>query len=575
MLLHLPPAESASIANPSAFAKFSPCDDPINVTEPRPEAAAIRSKSLPTAEWIPVDVNVNLAEESEYGGMRLKVNPALLGWHYGWRSNKNTRFTRHCLRVFLFDGDRVVKVMESSGFLVYSGKGFVVPAPTDEKLEVPQGDVRLNAKRKSQRRRGLRSVNGEEDEAFVLDVAVFSKQKVDAELNLDGDLDLDLDLDLGLDLEVEVPSIRTLLERALKVGEEKGVEGKRGVVDGDQGELDELGLDFDEDTAVGLIESLLNDDTMCDLASLATGTEGQIAGLDPDGHGLELGLGLKTNNTSVDEIDGVVEAGGAEFELNRGLQLKRIKQIKETLLSESLTEELCAFLSDCSQGSLGQSLCDTLEREENALANPFVVDLARTLFRRFQRVITRRVEQDLFANGLIPECLLNGARGTQQSTVDAFHRMDETDALVYDEKDVPLLQRFLNLLCSYGRLPNLDKCIAETPEDSPFAIINKVWVETSNTLRAFFGEKLVELGFLKPTSGKLMMRLMSTRQIYCEASRFCVKGPPMLSFHGYIEMQADGEGHRLYEVSPLFNYVEVAGRSYVHTHEILSDGSYQ
>lgn len=460
--------------------------------------------------------------------VELEVNPDLLGWHYGWRSNKNTRLTRHCLRVFLFHAGAFTRLLQSSSFLVYSGKHFITPPPAPKRKAFENGDQPAD------------DLHHHSD-----GFALLSKKKLDPE---------------RVQVEPRVPSIRALLERALKVGEDVGGLGD----DGEMGnedldlEVDLAGMDVDEDGAIRLIESLLDDGIMNDLTSLATGEGSQGEGGD------EVRLGdLGTETEMEKEMP------------SRGVQMERIKQIRETLVSEALTEELCAFLQECSQGSLGQSLCESLEKEEDAMANRFVVDLTQSLFRRFQKIITGRVELDLFEQGLIPRCSLHAIRAAQPSSVAAFHDMDDQDALVYDEKDTRLLQRFLNLMYAYGRLPNLDKLIQETPREAPFAIVNKVWVETSGMLKPFFAEKMVELGFLKPTSGKLMVRLHSSKKTYVTQERLQEQGPPMLSFHGYIEMMADGQGHRLYEVSPLFGYVEVEGRSYVYAHELLADGSFQ
>ena len=61
------------------------------------ESIEVRSKNNPCSEWIRVAVSV-----PRDGQVLFKINPDLLGWHYDWRSNKNTRTRRHVLRLYVF-----------------------------------------------------------------------------------------------------------------------------------------------------------------------------------------------------------------------------------------------------------------------------------------------------------------------------------------------------------------------------------------------------------------------------------------------------------------------------------------
>lgn len=68
--------------------------------------------------------------------------------------------------------------------------------------------------------------------------------------------------------------------------------------------------------------------------------------------------------------------------------------------------------------------------------------------------------------------------------------------------------------------------------------------------------------------------LQLNKNIFATAEKVCEQGPPALSFHGYMEMLSDGMPHPIETVTPLFECAELSGRTYVFSHEILSDGSF-
>ena len=58
----------------------------------------VRSAANLCSPWIRVEVSW---QADDYA--LLSINPDLLGWHYGWKSNKHTRSMKHCLKLFIFD----------------------------------------------------------------------------------------------------------------------------------------------------------------------------------------------------------------------------------------------------------------------------------------------------------------------------------------------------------------------------------------------------------------------------------------------------------------------------------------
>lgn len=57
----------------------------------------LRGVHNPCGNWIPV-----VCERQADNGVSFIINPSLLGWHYGWKSNKNARKIKHVLRLLVF-----------------------------------------------------------------------------------------------------------------------------------------------------------------------------------------------------------------------------------------------------------------------------------------------------------------------------------------------------------------------------------------------------------------------------------------------------------------------------------------
>ena len=101
VVVTIPSSTVGSVQNICAYARFIPKETPTTVdilpAKELDEVTDVRSKNNPCCQWI----RVRFSSQGD-GNVVFTINPDLLGWHYGWRSNKNTRNTLHVLRLYVF-----------------------------------------------------------------------------------------------------------------------------------------------------------------------------------------------------------------------------------------------------------------------------------------------------------------------------------------------------------------------------------------------------------------------------------------------------------------------------------------
>ena len=333
-----------------ACATFCAVDANLDLPTEIPEE---RGKTNPLGFWIPVEV-----ESISEGFFKLTVNPELLGWHYSWKATKGTRNTKHTLRTCLFEvtagttGEKgkslgFLKYVDTKCFLLYSGV-----EKNDEQLEA--NEARFVDKRK-----------GPDEE--TADLTLLSRRKVAVEEPPPSNIGLRDPFRQNLD---GIP-IRRLLRKITTTngeslcsarvaswpGAEEGNETaeKSGQKEDGQSEFDEF-FDFLGDPSDLLEDFDLN----------------------------------KLDSDSFDSSEG-------DFELSDEAQTVIIR----SLTSDKLANELMQFFDECSSGPVGSALVEYIDIVEDTEESNMLVPFAKILFRKYQTIITRRIEADLYANGFL------------------------------------------------------------------------------------------------------------------------------------------------------------------------------
>ena len=339
-----------------ACATFCALDASVTLPQTLPEE---RGKTNPLGYWIPVQVEPlgsNLFE--------LTVNPELLGWHYSWRATKGTRNTRHTLRTFLFEqeGDALtlLRHVDTQSFLLYSGVEKGGDAPDNEVLEGGSAD----------KRKGL---DGE-----TSDVWVMSRRRVNDTEEVLGMGVVRPENRQNLD---DIP-IRKLLEKATIVG-----------VCSDSGRCAERGkaLGFEEEFGEGDVTE--SDESILDFLG------------DPNDFMKEFDL-VQFDSDSFDSVE-------HDFELSVDAQ----RQIIQSLTSDQLASDLVDFYTECSTGPVGSAFCEYIDVVEDTAEFNMLVPFAKILFHKYQKIIMRRIEADLYEGGFLTKCKIQSdVRGKRSCT---------------------------------------------------------------------------------------------------------------------------------------------------------------
>lgn len=256
---------------------------------------------------------------------------------------------------------------------------------------------------------------------------------------------------------------------------------------------------------------------------------------------------------------------------------RRVSQVLRTITSNKLSEEIAAFLYDCTNGPVGSTLCECLRGMGDPMNNPFFVDFAKSLFCRFQRVISRRVEADLFDNGLLSHSQLSASAKEASSTAGGLQGQDDSSQLVFESQGNKALSRFLDLLKIYSALPNLDNLLYADGPLNPFSLVNKTWRDVSQGNLTWFTQVMhKEFGLVDPYLGFILGKANYMRKMYATPNRFISIGSPVLTFTGHLDMIADNHVRLLnQQAPPLFEYLEMIKRMYVYRHQVSSEGFMQ
>ena len=333
-----------------ACATFCAVDANLDLPTEIPEE---RGKTNPLGFWIPVKV-----ESISEGFFKLTVNPELLGWHYSWKATKATRNTKHTLRTCLFEatGDKAGDKGRSLGFLcnvdtesflLYSGV-----EKNDEQLEA-------NEKRLADKRKG--------PDEETADLTLLSRRKVAVEepcvqatgirdpsrQNLDG-----------------IP-MRKLLQKVTMPHRERAYYGKG-------------------------IWSTGEENGRCEIPEEADAQRSFEEFLDfyPGDLLEEFNLDQEDSNT-LEELED-------DFELCEEAE----EVVLRAMTSDQLADELVEFFKECSSGLVGNALCEYIDIVEDTEECNTLVPFAKILFRKFQTIITRRIETELYENGFLSQCTI-------------------------------------------------------------------------------------------------------------------------------------------------------------------------
>ena len=252
---------------------------------------------------------------------------------------------------------------------------------------------------------------------------------------------------------------------------------------------------------------------------------------------------------------------------------KQVNQVLRTITSSKLSQEVASFLYDCTTGPVGSTLCETLRAMEMPTTNPFFEGFSRSLFFRFQRVIARRVEYDLFEAGCLTESQLSAGYKNLTGAEGVFNDKH----LVFESQDARTLSRFVDLLKIYSSLPNLDQSNIADPTPNPYALVNKTWRDVAQGQMHWFIDVIAgEFGLCHPYLAFIIGKANYIRKMHATRERFISVGSPVLTFTGHVDLVADNRIRILnQQAPPLFEYLEMVKRTYVYRHKVDAEGFVQ
>mmetsp|Transcript_15240 Transcript_15240/g.17782 ORF Transcript_15240/g.17782 Transcript_15240/m.17782 type:complete len:696 (-) Transcript_15240:856-2943(-) len=508
-------------------------------------ATDVRTSKNPTAEWIPVIIE----KESNSSTLVCVINPGLLGWHYGWRSNKSTASKLHSLRVYLYssktnsDEFHFVGKFSSPPFIIVSGARAQMAKPSlNVKVESPEP---YESKRDSssfpspdhstwspceKRKHG---VNLDEKQTHQRAIEVLTRQKVDEKHDSKPD---------------KPESIRALLSATIIHARSRALQL-----------LKSRENIYDHDSLVSVLD-MFSDDTFLSVDETNR----------PDG---ECDNGNDNASGHLENVEGV-EDDSSDLTRNP----KVIAAISRSIRSSELSKKLSDFFEECSSGTIGDSLCEALCRLDDVNENPFIREFAKSLFAKFQLVISKHIWSDLYEKGLVDSAWGEGVRGCSSTTYEASHVDRENLGLLYDPEDLIAVNRFIQKIKRHNASPsNPTEMVNLIEPDPKFEIVSKTWTpeETANQINFFVDILANQLGYMDKILANIYANTFCGRiTLSVTEKKIGLLFTPKFGMTGYLEMTVDGVVRHANFESPIYEYVEPPPKREVGKHWIDEDGNY-
>ena len=249
-----------------------------------------------------------------------------------------------------------------------------------------------------------------------------------------------------------------------------------------------------------------------------------------------------------------------------------IQEIVNIISSDDLIKDISQFLNACTTGPLGAALCDVLD-SLNSLEgmNPFVKEFSRSIFLRFQNIVSQKLQRDLSTKTLLSFTKGGGkVAGSSKSAVGSGE-------LLYDVNDDNKIYEFLKLIRSRSRSPDIRQKLArEKSQDkrTRFYEINRVWKAKDSADEKWWIEVACEdIGIMDALQAKYLGKMYRSLAIYVE--------PNLVSWQGdeefgnvVVNLIPDGKVHDMDKISFLMDYVELSRKKYIAYHLTSLDGDY-
>uniref|UniRef100_A0A7S3V0M0 Uncharacterized protein n=1 Tax=Aplanochytrium stocchinoi TaxID=215587 RepID=A0A7S3V0M0_9STRA len=514
----------------------------------------MRTSKDPTAQWIPVSITQEEGKDpSSNTPMKLIINTELLGWHYNWRSNKSTADRKHSLVVYLYyklsDESKIGSSLHLLGkfpspmFKITSGQRAQQQSKPSTNTNVNIIKPRTMSNPSSGPLSPYKNNEEEDVNVRIKRKLPESKSNVDIISRLKAEAK-DESMPLQASTE-EHESIRSLLSATISKAKQKVL---------NLNSATDVNV-MDDENIVSVLD-MFSDQSFLDIGDDSSlngvSIEGSCSSFTPSDHSFD--------SADFPEKEDLIRA-----------------QIVESIGSETLTAEISAFFRDCSSGPIGASLCENLKKEEDIQNNPFLREFCKSLFQKFQLIISKRLWDDLYQKDLLDQPWKRN--GEIRGSIDSTYRASKTNStetelgLLYDPDDFQAVHSFIKRLKKHYDAPN---DLSELAGDSKFSMCNKTWVKEETPVCWFKDIMCKQLGYFDEVlaevyacSGKRM-----TLSLVDDACRV-VMHEKSLTTSGFWEIKTDGIIRPANMESPLDQYIQVPPKVGVATHQILADGSYE
>ena len=500
-----------------AFAQFTLNDTPepeVEWPHRKPKEEDLRSKKCPTRPWIPVTIKTTGA------GNRLVfvVNPELIGWHYDWKSSKKDRNVRHCLRLYVYKRKAVItdtellNVLKSPSFVLYSGN------------QVPDAQVSNSPIAANTNKRKPGELLSPRNKCEKASPVPRVSEKLDAlnrmEKSVYGDNSNQLNRGVSVDSASDGKE-KGLTMRALLLNAKAQLQQSSRLRKATNPIAEEADIVFTEEEASEFLDELLasTDDSILQLSS----------------------LDMEPSKPS---------------QPNQMLDTAMIQEVVRIISSDDLIQDISQFINACTTGPLGSALVDVLDKLDSFDGlNPFVKEFSRSIFARFQSIISKKLQQDLSKDAL------KSTKG----------------GMLYDINDDNKIYEFLKLIKQRSRQPNIREALALEKKQGTttrFSAINRVWKASDPSYETWWLEVACEKhGLMDELQAKYLGKMYRSMAIY--VSDNLVKWQGDKEFGNLVfSIIPDGKVHDMDKISFLLDYVELSKKKYIGYHFTSPKGDY-
>ena len=249
-----------------------------------------------------------------------------------------------------------------------------------------------------------------------------------------------------------------------------------------------------------------------------------------------------------------------------------IQEIVNIISSDDLIKDISQFLNACTTGPLGAALCDVLD-SLNSLEgmNPFVKEFSKSIFLRFQNIVSQKLQRDLSTKTLLS--FKNGAN----ASAAAVNPDMSNGGLLYDVNDDNKIYEFLKLIRSWSRSPNIRQRIMQEKKlnkHTRFDGINRIWNARDPADEKWWLEVgCEELGIMDELQAKYLGKMYRSLAIYVEPNLFSWQGDEGFG-NVVVNLIPDGKVHDMDKISFLMDYVELSRKKYIAYHLTSVEGDY-